>query len=196
MYGLILSTTGHDERLRTRLDVGHHIRSFSHQEPRRDGPFPAAKVTLAPSTQSVPAARRFVMAALQDMDASGACDDAAALVSELATNAVIHARTPFTLTVNRVEDTVRVSVHDLSPVLPRRRAYGLDAATGRGLRLMSTMSSDWGIEAETGGKVVWFELPCEGSVDAVSWYDDVDLDTLLDAFDADLVTPPLTRTAE
>ena len=138
------------------------------------------------------------MGALREMDASGACDDAASLVSELATNAVIHARTPFTLVVSRIEDAVRVSVHDGSAVLPRRRAYGLDAATGRGLRLMSTMSSDWGIDAEAGGKVVWFELPCDGSVEATSWYDDVDLDTLLDVFDdGDPVTPPLvTRTAK
>ena len=126
------------------------------------------------------------------MDASGACDDAAALVSELATNAVIHARTPFTLVVSRIEDRVRVDVHDGSAVLPRRRAYGLDAATGRGLRLISTMSSDWGIEAETGGKVVWFELPCEGMGDVAAWYDDLDLDALLEAFDdGDPVTPPL-----
>jgi anti-sigma regulatory factor (Ser/Thr protein kinase) len=155
-------------------------------------------VTFAASTQSVPAARRFVLVALREMDASGACDDAAALVSELATNAVIHARTPFTLVVNRVEDAVRVRVHDGSVVLPRRRSYGLDAATGRGLRLISTLSSDWGIEAESGGKVVWFELPCEGSADVDGWYDDVDMDALLDAFDDGnpISTPIATRTAE
>lgn len=132
------------------------------------------------------------MGALRAMDASGACDDAASLVSELATNAVIHARTPFTLVVSRIEDNVRVSVHDGSAVLPRRRAYGLDAATGRGLRLLATMSSNWGIEAETGGKVVWFELPCEGNGDLPGWYDDMELDALLDAFDDGVpVTPPL-----
>jgi len=148
-------------------------------------------VTLPAVTHSVPTARRFVMAALADVDAAGASDDAVALVSELATNAVIHARTPYTVVVTRDGDTVRVGVHDRSAVVPRRRAYGLDATTGRGLRLMATVSSSWGIEAETGGKVVWFEVPCEGSRDVAAWYADVDLDALLNAFDNDGVVPPL-----
>jgi len=117
------------------------------------------------------------------LDAAGACDDAVALVSELATNAVIHARTPFTITVSRDGDTIRVGVHDRSAVSPRRRAYGLDATTGRGLRLVATIASNWGIDAEPGGKVVWFEVRREGvRDDASAWYADVDVESLLDAF--------------
>jgi len=117
------------------------------------------------------------------LDSAGACDDAVALVSELATNAVIHARTPFTITVSRDGDTIRVGVHDRSAVSPRRRAYGLDATTGRGLRLVATIASNWGIDAEPGGKVVWFEVRREGlRDDASAWYADVDVEYLLDAF--------------
>jgi len=117
------------------------------------------------------------------LDSAGACDDAVALVSELATNAVIHARTPFTITVSRDGDTIRVGVHDRSAVSPRRRAYGLDATTGRGLRLVATIASNWGIDAEPGGKVVWFEVRREGlRDDASAWYADVDVESLLDAF--------------
>jgi len=120
--------------------------------------------------------------ALTDLDAAGACDDVVTLVSELATNAVIHARTPYTIVVSRYGDTVRVGVRDLSAVIPRRRAYGVDATTGRGLRLVATIASDWGVEAESGGKVVWFEVRCEGDRNPPEWYADVDVDALLDAF--------------
>lgn len=140
-------------------------------------------LTLPPATDSVPTARRFVVEALTALGAPGACDDAAALVSELATNAVIHARTPFTVVVDRDGDTVRVGVQDSSLVAPRRRAYGLDATTGRGLRLVTTLSSDWGVTADSTGKIVWFTLPCEGGPTAEAWYADADLDALLGAFD-------------
>jgi anti-sigma regulatory factor (Ser/Thr protein kinase) len=144
--------------------------------------------TLSGAPESVPAARRFVLGALRDLDAADVCDDVVALVSELATNAVIHARTPFTVVVRREGETVRVEVHDLSTVVPRRRAYGLDATTGRGLRLVDTMSSDWGVEPEGGGKVVWFEVQCDGGATSLEWYADVDVEALLDAFDdGDLV---------
>jgi hypothetical protein len=123
------------------------------------------------------------MEALTDLDAAAACDDAVALVSELATNAVIHARTPYTITVSRAGDTVRIGVHDLSAVTPRRRTYGVDATTGRGLRLVASMSSDWGIVAATEGKVVWFEVRCDGDRTLPEWYADVDVDALLSAFD-------------
>ena len=134
-------------------------------------------------TDSVPAARRFVLKALSDLDAAGACDDAVSLVSELATNAVIHARTSFTIVVRRAGDTVRVGVQDSSAVIPRRRGYGPDATTGRGLRLVATIASNWGIDPEPAGKMIWFELPREGRRgDASAWYADVDVESLLDAF--------------
>lgn len=159
------------------------MRSASGPAPGHDDPSPVATLTLPASTQSVPVARRFVTEALTDLGAAGACDDAVALVCELATNAVIHARTSYTIAVSRDGDAVRVGVHDLSAVIPRRRSYGLDATTGRGMRLVASMSSDWGIEAESGGKVVWFEMPCEGGDRTPpEWYADVDVEALLSAF--------------
>jgi anti-sigma regulatory factor (Ser/Thr protein kinase) len=155
---------------------------------------PVATRTLPARTASVPSARRFVMQALTDLGAEGACDDVVALVSELATNAVIHARTSYTIVVSREGDTVRVGVHDLSPVIPRRRAYGMDATTGRGLRLVASMSSAWGIEAESEGKVVWFEVRLEGDRAIPEWYADLDVEALLSAFgDGDFGGSALAR---
>src|SRR3954469_4474109 len=96
------------------------MRSASGPAPGHDDPSPVATLTLPASTESVPAARRFVTEALTDLGAPGGCEDAVALVSELATNAVIHARTSSTIAVSREGDAVRVGVHDLCAVIPRR----------------------------------------------------------------------------
>ena len=140
-------------------------------------------VTLPADAVSVPAARRFVRDRLVDLGAVGACDDAEALVSELATNAVLHARTPFTVEVSRQGETVRVRVLDASPSPPRVRDYGTDATTGRGMRLVAALSSTWGIESQRGRKAVWFELPADGGAASVDgWHEDHDAESLLASF--------------
>ncbi len=58
-----------------------------------------AQLTLPALPESIGVARRFVAAALHDAHAGAAADDAVILVSELATNALLHARTTFTVEV-------------------------------------------------------------------------------------------------
>jgi anti-sigma regulatory factor (Ser/Thr protein kinase) len=61
---------------------------------------------LPPTTASVPVARRFVRARLEDGAAEGVADvdTATLLVSEVVTNAVLHARSAVTLTVDVADD--------------------------------------------------------------------------------------------
>lgn len=158
----------------------------------------AASTTLPPVALSVPEARRFVREALARLGAAGACDDAETLVSELATNAVLHARTPFTVEVSRDGATVRVCVLDLSPKEPRARAYGTGSTTGRGIRLIASVASDWGVEPQGRGKTVWFEVPAGGGLTAVpAWEDDdVDAEALLASFgDPEDDAPPTSPRA-
>jgi anti-sigma regulatory factor (Ser/Thr protein kinase) len=137
-------------------------------------------LTLPALAHTVPEARRFVRRALLSLDADGACDDAEALVSELATNAVLHAQTEYTIQVTREGSTVRVRVHDRSAVLPRQRAYGSDATTGRGLRLVASIASAWGCQRDRVGKALWFDLPAQGSTSSVpTWGDEMDVNALL-----------------
>ena len=147
----------------------------------------SAATTLPPETPSVPAARRFVCETLAGWGLPHACDVAEMLVSEVVTNAVLHARTEITVEVSRIGDRVRVVVLDLSPVIPRQRSYGVDSTTGRGLRLVATMATSWGTEPLGPGKAVWFEVPASGSADSdfEEWQDEVDVDALLAAFDDD-----------
>jgi anti-sigma regulatory factor (Ser/Thr protein kinase) len=85
----------------------------------------------------------------------------ALLVSEVASNAVLHAGTPFTVGVSRGSDHVRVEIEDGSPVLPVTKHYDIDAPTGRGLRILEALASRWGVVEHDDGKVVWFEFEVE-----------------------------------
>ena len=142
----------------------------------------ADSLTLPAQAESVSKARRFVRQRLLELGAPAAIDDAETLVSELATNAVLHARTDYTIAVSRTNGTIRVRVHDLSAVLPRQRHYGPDSTTGRGIRLVTALAVDWGVDPEHPGKAIWFDLAADGSAGAISW-DDVEIDALLDSFD-------------
>lgn len=130
-------------------------------------------MTLRPdralSLQAQPAAvresRSFVRTVLGSWGFPGLSDDAALLVSELVSNAVVHARTPLTLTVSWVgrPSRVRVSVHDDSPVLPRTRNFDVTATTGRGMQIIAALAHSSGVVAGAGGKDVWFELAPDGA---------------------------------
>jgi GAF domain-containing protein len=118
---------------------------------------------LEPIVESTPMARHWVTEHLRDVP-SDVTECAALLTSELVTNAVLHAATPFTVTLHLMADRIRVDVADGSPVVPSIKDYATDAATGRGLTLFNTLASDWGVQPVLGGKIVWFELPVDYSV--------------------------------
>lgn len=122
-------------------------------------------VRLAPTTFSVPMARRFVRTTLGGSTAD--VDTVLLLVSEIVTNAVLHARGVIRLVVEDRDGVARVEVHDGSPMPPRMRRFPLISATGRGLRLLDQLSLTWGVQAVPGeGKIVWFEV---GPPDAAAW---------------------------
>ena len=129
----------------------------------------AARLDLEAQPASVGQARRFVRGLLQEWDLDGLVDTASLLVSELATNAVLHARTPYALRVLRDDEQVRVDVLDGSLVQPRRRLNSATAATGRGVALVEELASAWGAtaadELEGFAKGVWFTLPVTGVVE-------------------------------
>jgi anti-sigma regulatory factor (Ser/Thr protein kinase) len=116
-------------------------------------------LALPLNTESVPAARRFVRDRILDGDTVADLDTASLLVTELVTNAVLHAVAPMTLRVEVSADVVRIEVRDGSQLPPRVHAFSAMAATGRGLRLLESLAVRWGVRPEPdGGKVVWFEV--------------------------------------
>lgn len=107
---------------------------------------------------SARAARAFVDEVLTNSAARDCTDTANLLVSELVTNALLHARSDVEVVVRVEEATVRVEVHDAAERLPVRIAEPGETLAGRGLHILDALAADWGAEPRTGGKAVWFEL--------------------------------------
>ena len=104
-------------------------------------------------------ARRLLTDALRGMGHGNELVDAARLVTtELAANAVAHARSPFSVSIRSGRSTVRILVRDGSRVVPTMRGDTPTTPSGRGLRLVAALSSDWGVDPGPDGKVVWAEL--------------------------------------
>ena len=104
-----------------------------------------------PEASSAREARAFVAAALPDHDGLDA--RVALAVSEVASNAILHARTPFTVCVVVAPDRVRVEVTDQDPRIP-----AVDSVTGRGLAIVEQLSDRWGADGHEDDKTVWFEI--------------------------------------
>lgn len=99
-------------------------------------------------------ARRFVADSLTDNGRDP--DTAVLLVSELVTNAVVHAETPIRLTLRYEGPLVKIEVHDDSDRMPIAREVEADATSGRGLKLVEAFADEWGVRPIPGdGKVVW-----------------------------------------
>lgn len=104
-------------------------------------------------------ARRFVAGVLARWRADVPIDETMCVVSELAANAVLHARTPFSLRLTYRPAVIRVEVQDDAGAMPTPRAAPPTASGGRGLRIVEALAARWGFEPlEEGGKVVWAEL--------------------------------------
>jgi anti-sigma regulatory factor (Ser/Thr protein kinase) len=106
------------------------------------------------SPAAVAEARAFANEQMRGTSAEAA-DVVELLVSELASNAVTHARTPFTVTVHRADEQTRVEVTDRGDGEPRVRAPEPLASSGRGLQLLTALADSWGVQPAEGGKTVW-----------------------------------------
>ena len=115
-------------------------------------------ILLAIQPVSASRARDFVREHLTAQGLARLEDDVTLVVSELATNAMVHARTPFKVCLQGFEQTLLLEVEDGSQAGPVViAARGLDTS-GRGLTIVTLLSRDWGVNARTDGKSVWAEF--------------------------------------
>jgi len=106
----------------------------------------------------VGSARRFTRAALGRHDVEPRLiDTAMLLVSELATNAIVHAASTLKLRID-VGDDIRVEVCDTDETPPIAGEAELEGESGRGLAIVTTLADDWNWSPRGDGKVVWFSL--------------------------------------
>jgi anti-sigma regulatory factor (Ser/Thr protein kinase) len=127
--------------------------------PARSSACPEVSAEFSAERDAPRFARQFVAQALRGWGHDDSLiDDAQLLVTELATNSVVHARAPFRVAARASEGGVRVSVCDASRVTPTLRNGGPMTVSGRGLRLVAALSARWGVEVVADGKTVWAEL--------------------------------------
>ena len=120
------------------------------------GPLWSYEITLAQDTRSVATARRFVEERLSIHRLPELVDDVTLVASELATNALSHAGTGFTVTIAAFPDEVVLEVKDGSASRPSRVEATLDDSVGRGMAIVDVVSRDWGVVVEAdAGKSVW-----------------------------------------
>jgi anti-sigma regulatory factor (Ser/Thr protein kinase) len=85
-------------------------------------------------------------------------DDARIVVTELAANAVVHARSAFSVSLQGEGSRWRIGVRDRSPALPAPPPPSPERLSGRGLQLVSAVAGRWDVEPLADGKVIWAEL--------------------------------------
>jgi len=114
---------------------------------------------LQRDTNAPNAARRFVEQTLDRWQCGSRLDDVRLLVSELVTNALVHAGSEAEVAVVLRSDAIRVEVADDSTNPPVLREATPREPGGRGLALVEALSTSWGFDIHDDGKVVWFEVP-------------------------------------
>lgn len=127
-----------------------------------------ARVELPAEAGSAGRARRHLRRTLAGPSASGVPEavaaDAEVCLSELVTNALLHAGTGVSVRVRLTPSVLRLEVGDGSPVVPQWVPRSLTASTGRGLPLITALSTARGgeVHPDGRGKTVWCELLLTG----------------------------------
>lgn len=115
-------------------------------------------VVLGADPVNVARARSLLRGALRDAGGDAMVDDALLVLSEVVTNAFVHAGGDVRLRAWTSAGGLRVEVDDGAAHLPARRDYAAMAGTGRGLQLVEELSDRWGVAPRPDGKSVWFEF--------------------------------------
>ncbi|MEU5435181.1 ATP-binding protein [Streptomyces sp. NPDC020719] len=140
--------------------------------PEPDGAAPAAAsrvLALYGASGIVPLARDFTRQALHDWgwlpaataEGRAAAEDVLLVVSELVTNACLHAEGPEQLRVSCTPKVLRLEVSDRGAGQPAPRTpHRAGRPGGHGMFIVQRLCLDWGVVRTPGvpGKTVWAEL--------------------------------------
>jgi anti-sigma regulatory factor (Ser/Thr protein kinase) len=127
-------------------------------------------VGYGPMTATVPLARHWLSKQLRAWDLAQLEPDASLLVTELVTNAIVHAHSQVHVTATVADGLLEVAVSDHEPRVSMpysHESVGLSVPIaedaelsegGRGMGLVDVISDAWGVATLDAGKQVWFRL--------------------------------------
>lgn len=162
------------------------------------------RASLTSELTSASEARRVLRDCLREAGREDWLDAGELAMSEVVTNALLHAHTDVGVWVGVYPDEVCIEVEDRSSVLPRQRHYDDEATTGRGMGLVAAVARSFGVRTlGDAGKVVWFcvgDTATEADPDALlaawdidTWEDNADTPTTSgDVVDVVLLSMPAT----
>ncbi|GAA2433357.1 SpoIIE family protein phosphatase [Streptomyces pulveraceus] len=137
---------------------------------KRPAPRRTALTIAQAEPERIAAARQQLRDLLHDWADPEQVDAAVLMVSEMATNVLVHTDGDALLlaqaTGEHGERRLRVEVSDGSDELPHKRRPGEMASSGRGLVLMEMLADAWGVDPRGAGKSIWFELNESGPEEA------------------------------
>lgn len=115
--------------------------------------------------QQVRRLRHYLRGSLQEWELDPLIDELELLISEVVTNALVHAGSAVDVRLRRYADRVRVDVRDSDPhppiivaVVDAERPVESEAESGRGMLIVDAVASAWGSSPSGRGKTTWFEL--------------------------------------
>lgn len=149
-----------DPTLANEIEIvsSHHSRIV---EASRELGSPATRrsVQAFPATlDAVTQARHFATAVISDWGYDDVVQDLQLIVSELASNAIRHAHSAFTVVLSGSDSSLRVAVFDASHALAIPRRPENSSSSGRGLMLVAALATEWGVAQTDDGKVVWAQV--------------------------------------
>ena len=114
-------------------------------------------MALPPEFTSPKAARTFLLEVMARWAVPVDADAATLVVSELVTNAVLHAQSALVLKLGAADQTLVISVEDRAPAFDPEDSPGRPGG-GRGLAIVAAVAEEWGVEPTGEGKRVWCRL--------------------------------------
>jgi anti-sigma regulatory factor (Ser/Thr protein kinase) len=114
--------------------------------------------------QAVASTRRYLRDLLRRWSCEALLDDLQLMLSEVVTNALVHAQSDVDIRMRRHASGVRVEVQDSSPqppiptVIVADEAMNAEAESGRCLLIVDALATAWGSAPAGRGKTTWIEM--------------------------------------
>lgn len=114
-------------------------------------------LSLEPNKGSAGVARQFLRSCFEEAGLASRSEAGALAISEIVTNAVLHAATPMEVRLVAYPEHACVEVGDTDQTPPVQRSRNAEAPDGRGLVLVASVTLNCGVRSrDAAGKVVWF----------------------------------------